>query len=154
LNLLNPSPGVKSYVRLDKRRYVILLIPTLLISQYDSAESEFVSNGTPVITALGVHPNPSTHGDIVTLNVLVMNSDQDNFNYLWSEIGPLIVSLSSADTPSPSFIAPHLEKDTNVTFSVTVSNEIGRASTMNITTLIKGSSGQLAKITSVEFRNH
>jgi len=59
------------------------------------------------------------------------------------------VSLSGADTASASFVAPHLKRDTNVTFSVTVSDENGRASSMNITAIIKSSSRQLAIANSV-----
>lgn len=133
----------------NNRPFAFLSILALFSLDYAPVESILASNESPVITVIGVNPNPSSHGDIVNLYVQVSSKDQDNFTYSWSEYGPLVVSLSGADTPSPIFIAPQLKKDTNVTFSVTVSDENGRASTMNITTTIKSSSGQLGELNPV-----
>lgn len=102
----------------------------------------------PVITSITVTPNPSTKGDKVILNIIVAYKNLSGLKYSWSEIGNLVVSLNCADTPSPSFIAPHVRGDTNVTFCVTVTNEIGRTSSGNITAIIKASNGE-AKITSI-----
>lgn len=98
-------------------------------------------------------PNPSVHGDIVVLKVHVSNEEVSSFRYLWSEHGPLIVPLSGADTASPSFIAPRLMVDTNITFSVTVTNEIGRASSMNITASIRNFTYEAPEISLVEFQD-
>lgn len=102
----------------------------------------------PVITAITATPNPSTKGDKVILNIIVAYKNLSELKYSWSEIGNLVVSLNGADTPSPSFIAPHVRGDTNVTFCVTVTNELGRTSSGNITAIIKASNGA-AKITSI-----
>jgi hypothetical protein len=107
----------------------------------------------PIITSLTVTPNPSVHGDIVVLKVHVSNEEVSSFRYLWSEHGPLIVPLSGADRASPSFIAPRLMVDTNITFSVTVTDEIGRASSMNITASIKNSTYEAPEISLVEFQD-
>lgn len=103
---------------------------------------------TPVITSITVTPNPSTKGDKVILDVMVADKNPSGLTYLWSEIGNIVVSLNSADTPRPSFIAPHVRGDTNVTFCVTVTNEIGRTSYDNITATIKASN-EAAKINSI-----
>jgi hypothetical protein len=107
----------------------------------------------PIITSLTVTPNPSVHGDILVLKVHVSNEEVNSFRYLWSEHAPLIVPLSGADTASPSFIAPRLMVDTNITFSVTVTNENGRASSMNITASIKNSTYEAPEISLVEFQD-
>ncbi len=102
----------------------------------------------PDITSITVAPNPSTKGDKVILNVMVADKNSTGLIYLWSEIGNLVVSLNGADTPRPSFMAPHVRGDKNVTFCVTVTNEIGRTSYGNITATIKASN-EAAKINSI-----
>jgi len=102
----------------------------------------------PVITAITATPNPSTKGDKVILNIIVAYKNLSWLKYSWSEIGNLVVSLNGADTPTPSFLSPHVNGDTNVTFCVTVTNEVGQTSSGNITAIIKASNGA-AKITSI-----
>ena len=104
----------------------------------------------PVIESITVSPNPSTKGDKVILNIAVAYKNSSGLKYSWSEVGHLVVSLNGADTASPSFIAPHVRGETNVTFCVTVTNEIGRTSYGNITAIIKPSNTE-AKITSIGF---
>lgn len=104
----------------------------------------------PVIESITVNPNPSTKGDKVILHIAVAYKNSSNLNYSWSEVGHLVVSLNGADTSSPSFIAPQVRGETNVTFCVTVTNEIGRTSYGNITAIIKPSNTG-AKITSIGF---
>ena len=93
----------------------------------------------PVIESITVSPNPSTKGDKVILNIAVTYKNSSGLKYSWSEVGELVVSLNGADTASPSFIAPHVRWETNVTFCVTVTNEIGRTSYGNITAKIQPS---------------
>jgi hypothetical protein len=104
----------------------------------------------PVVESITVSPNPSTKGDKVILNIAVSYKNSSGLKYSWSEVGDLVVSLNGADTPSPSFIAPHVRGETNVTFCVTVTNETGRTSSGNITAIIKPSN-TAAKITSIGF---
>jgi hypothetical protein len=104
----------------------------------------------PVIESITVSPNPSTKGDKVILNIAVAYKNSSGLKYSWSEVGDLVVSLIGADTPSPSFIAPHVRGETNVTFCVTVTNETGRTNSGNITAIIKPSN-TAAKITSIGF---
>lgn len=104
----------------------------------------------PVIDSTTVSPNPSTKGDKVILNIAVAYKNSSGLKYSWSEVGKIVVSLNGADTPSPSFIAPHVRGETNVTFCVTVTNEIGRTSSGNITAIIHPSN-TAPKITSIEF---
>jgi hypothetical protein len=104
----------------------------------------------PVIKSISVSPNPSIKGDKVILNIAVAYKNSSALKYSWSEVGNLVVSLNGADTPSPSFIAPHVRGETNVTFCVTVTNESGRTSSGNITAIIKTSNAAV-KITSIEF---
>ncbi len=104
----------------------------------------------PVIDSISVSPNPSTKGDKVTLNIAVAYKNSSGLKYSWSEVGGLVVSLNGADTASPSFIAPHVRGETNVTFCVTVTNELGRTSYGNITAKIQPSN-TAAKITSIGF---
>jgi len=104
----------------------------------------------PVIESITVSPNPSTKGDKVILNIAVTYKNSSGLKYSWSEVGELVVSLNGADTASPSFIAPHVRWETNVTFCVTVTNEIGRTSYGNITAKIQPSN-TAAKITSIGF---
>ena len=104
----------------------------------------------PIIESITASPNPSTKGDKVILNIAVANKNSSGLKYSWSEVGNLVVSLNGADTPSPSFIAPHVRGETNVTFCVTVTNEIGRTSSGNITAKIQPSN-TAAKITSIGF---
>lgn len=104
----------------------------------------------PVIESITVSPNPSTKGDKVILNIAVAYKNSSGLKYIWSEVGDLVVSLNGADTPSPSFIAPHVRGETNVTFCVTVTSETGRTSSGNITAIIKPSN-TAAKITSIGF---
>ena len=92
--------------------------------------------------------NPSTKGDKVILNIAVAYKNLSELMYSWSEMGNLVVSLNGADTPTPSFIAPHVRTDTNVTFCVTVTNELGRTSSGNITATINASN-EAAKIISI-----
>ncbi len=102
----------------------------------------------PDITSITVTPNPSTKGDKVNFNIRVADKNSSGLTYFWSELGNLVVSLNGADTPSPSFIAPHVKADTNVTFCVTVTNELGRTSYDNITATIKASN-KAAKTNSI-----
>ena len=104
----------------------------------------------PVIKSITVSPNPSIQGDKVILNIAVAYKNSSALKYSWSEVGSLVVSLNGADTPSPSFIAPHVRGETNVTFCVTVTNESGRTSSGNVTAIIKLSNA-VAKIISIEF---
>jgi len=104
----------------------------------------------PVIDSITVSPNPSTKGDKVILNIAVAYKNSSGLKYSWSEEGEIVVSLNGADTASPSFIAPHVRGETNVTFCVTVTNEIGRTSYGNITAKIQPSN-TAAKITSIGF---
>ncbi len=104
----------------------------------------------PVIEFITVSPNPSTKGDKVILNIAVAYKNSSELKYSWSEVDDLVVSLIGADTPSPSFIAPHVRGETNVTFCVTVTNETGRTNSGNITAIIKPSN-TAAKITSIGF---
>ena len=105
---------------------------------------------TPIIESITASPNPSTRGDKVILNIAVASKNSSGLKYSWAEVADLVVSLNGADTPSPSFIAPHVSGETNVTFCVTVTNEIGRTSSGNITAIIKPSN-TAAKITSIGF---
>jgi hypothetical protein len=148
-NLLELAQIIESRMKLKNRHFAILLIVGLVSFHYPPMGSILASRQPPTITAIGANPNPSSHGDTVNLYVQVSSKDKGNFTYSWSEYGPLVVSLSGADTASPSFVAPHLERDTNVTFSVTVSDGNGRASSMNITAIIKSFSGRLAIVNSV-----
>lgn len=93
----------------------------------------------PAITSITAAPNPSTKGDKVILNIMVADENSSSLTYLWSEFGNSVVSLNGADTTSPSFIAPHVKEDTNVTFCLTVTNEMGRTSYGNITATIQAS---------------
>lgn len=147
--MLGLAQIIESCMKLNNRHFAILLIVGLVSFHYPPMGSILASSQPPTITAIGANPNPSSHGDTVNLYVQVSSKDKGNFTYSWSEYGPLVVSLSGADTASPSFIAPHLKRDTSVTFSVTVSDQNGRASSMNITAVIKSSSGQLAIVNSV-----
>ena len=104
----------------------------------------------PDIESITVSPNPSTKGDKVILNIAVAYKNTSGLKYSWSEVGHLVVSLYGADTPSPSFIAPHVRGETNVTFCVTVTNEAGQTSSGNITAIIKPSN-TADKITSIGF---
>ncbi|MGA8404136.1 MAG: hypothetical protein WB664_04895 [Nitrososphaeraceae archaeon] len=106
--------------------------------------------GIPIIESITASPNPSTKGDKVILNIAVANKNSSGLKYSWSEVGHLVVSLNGADTPSPSFIAPHVRGETNVTFCVTVTNEIGWTSSGNITAKIQPSNSA-PKITSIAF---
>ena len=106
--------------------------------------------GIPIIESITASPNPSTKGDKVILNIAVAYKNSSGLKYSWSEVGHLVVSLNGADTPSPSFIAPHVRGETNVTFCVTVTNEIGRTSYGNITAKIQPSNSA-PKITSIGF---
>ena len=102
--------------------------------------------GIPIIESITASPNPSTKGDKVILNIAVAYKNSSGLKYSWSEVGHLVVSLNGADTASPSFIAPHVRGETNVTFCVTVTNESGRTSSGNVTAIIKLSNA-VAKIT-------
>jgi hypothetical protein len=104
----------------------------------------------PVIESITLSPNPSTKGDKVILNIAVTYKNSSGLKYSWSEVGEIVVSLNGADTASPSFIAPHVRGETNVTFCVTVTNEIGRTSYGSITAKIQPSN-KAAKITSIGF---
>ena len=106
--------------------------------------------GIPIIESITASPNPSTKGDKVILNIAVAYKNSSGLKYSWSEVGHLVVSLNGADTASPSFIAPHVRGETNVTFCVTVTNEIGRTSSGNITAKIQPSNSA-PKITSIAF---
>ncbi len=106
----------------------------------------------PAITSITAAPNPSTKGDKVILNIMVADENSSSLTYLWSEFGNLVVSLNGADTTSPSFIAPHVKEDTNVTFCVTVTNEMGRTSYGNITATIQASN-KAQRINSIVFHD-
>lgn len=123
-------------------------ILTKAIFSHSNPEGEI-----PVIEAITVSPNPSTKGDKVIINIAVAYKNSSGLKYSWSEVGHLVVSLNGADTPSPSFIAPHVRGETSITFCVTVTNEIGRTSYGNISAIIKPSNTE-AKITSIGFIAH
>ena len=110
--------------------------------------SDTIAEKMPVISSITVSPNPSTKGDKVILNIAVAYKNLSELMYSWSEMGNLVVSLNGADTPTPSFIAPHVRADTNVTFCVTVTNELGQTSSGNTTATINASN-EAAKITSI-----
>ena len=63
-----------------------------------------------------------TEGSPVTLSGTASDADSDALTYSWSHNQPGLITLSGNDTLSPSFTAPHVDSDTTVTFTLTVSD--------------------------------
>ena len=63
------------------------------------------------------------------------DSDGDTVSYEWTQVGGPTVSLSGADTATPSFTAPEVETDTELRFSLVV-RDGSSASTASIVSVL------------------
>ena len=102
-----------------------------------------ISDGHPDGTATAVvtvtvnhinHPPVANAGPDQTVNenkTVTLNgtksSDPDGTiqSYIWTQTAGPKVNLTSANTPTPSFIAPHILADTTLTFNIKVRDNEG-----------------------------
>ena len=61
--------------------------------------------------------------------------ESQTLTYAWTQIGSPAVTLSSATAASPTFTAPAVEGDTPLTFSLTVTDSLGRPSAADTVTV-------------------
>ncbi|HET7147897.1 MAG TPA: hypothetical protein VFI73_05295 [Candidatus Nitrosopolaris sp.] len=60
-------------------------------------------------------------------------------SYLWQQTaGGLVVQLTGANTPTPSFVAPSIISGTTLTFRLTVTNNVGASSSSIVSIFVTG----------------
>jgi hypothetical protein len=60
-------------------------------------------------------------------------------SYLWQQTaGGLLVQLTGANTPTPSFVAPSITSGTTLTFRLTVTNNVGSSSSSSVSIFVTG----------------
>ncbi len=60
-------------------------------------------------------------------------------SYLWQQTaGGLVVQLTGANTPTPSFVAPSITSGTTLTFRLTVTNNVGASSSSIVSIFVTG----------------
>ncbi len=67
-------------------------------------------------------PTEVEEGDLYTLEMPATDSDSSDLSYRWMQTGGPLVSLSDASASTPTFVAPDLMANTELTFAVEVSD--------------------------------
>jgi len=117
----------------------------LVVTDNDGASSD---PATVSVTVLNINQLPVAHagGDIAVNENVTVNlngngsSDLDGtiINYSWTQTSGDIVSLSGANTSTPSFNSPSVNEDTTLTFDLVVTDNDGASSdpaTVSVTVL-------------------
>ncbi|RKH62369.1 myxosortase-dependent M36 family metallopeptidase [Corallococcus llansteffanensis] len=81
-------------------------------------------------------------GAKVTLNSNASDPDGDTLTYEWTQTGGPSVSLTGANSPKLEFTAPQVKSDTDLTFSLTVTDSDGATTgAINYTVKVKNKGG-------------
>ena len=94
---------------------------TLTANSASLVSAEATASNEPPTVVAGFN-QVVTEGSAVTLSGTASDADSDALTYSWSHNQPGLITLSGNDTLSPSFTAPHVDSDTTVTFTLTVSD--------------------------------
>lgn len=110
-------------------------------SSYDIGAYEFT-------TSTGGNENPVANagadqtvepGDLVGLNGSASTDpDGDTLTFAWQQLTGLNVALNGANTATPTFVAPEVTADTQLTFQLTVSDGHGGAATDTVSVTVNG----------------
>ncbi len=87
-------------------------------------------------------------GQTVTLNGAATDPDDDSLTYAWSHDSTLDVTFN-ASLPAATFVAPQVDADTTVTFTLTVSDGLAN-STDTVLVTVKDTSGDPGFVTTWE----
>jgi hypothetical protein len=98
---------------------------------------DFVENVAPVASA-GENQQVDENSEVTLDGTESYDSDGNITSFSWVQIsGDESVTISQADTSQPSFYVPHVASDMNLTFELTVFDDMGYGTSDEMTVLIK-----------------
>ncbi len=94
------------------------------------------TNTAPIANAGG--DQIVTEGTLVNFNGMGTDIDSDTLNYTWGQTnGAPLVAIKNALTATASFVAPSVESDTTLTFTLTVNDGNGGTMTDSVTVVVQ-----------------
>jgi PKD repeat protein len=99
--------------------------------EVEVSDGQVTSTDTVTVTVEPVNDPPTvdaggdqtvTEGDSVQLSGTASDVDDSSLTYSWSQTGGTSVSVSDADTATPTFTAPSVDSQTDLTFELAVSD--------------------------------
>ncbi|WNG59964.1 hypothetical protein F0U59_38520 [Archangium gephyra] len=124
---------------------------TELVFQVEVSDGQATLTRSVTVTVRNVNREPQaqagttqlrTPGDKVQLDGSAsVDADGDAVTYEWTQVAGPTVSLSGADTATPSFTAPEVEKDTELRFSLVVRDGSSVSSASVVSVLVTPVSG-------------
>ncbi|RKH51510.1 histidine kinase [Corallococcus sp. AB049A] len=97
-----------------------------------------VDNRAPTVSGT---TSTATEGDKVSITTNAKDPDGDALTYAWTQTGGPSVSLTGANTAKLEFTAPSVKSDTDLTFSLTVTDTHGASAEATYTVKVKNKGG-------------
>ncbi|MGE6759589.1 myxosortase-dependent M36 family metallopeptidase [Corallococcus interemptor] len=97
-----------------------------------------VDNRAPTVSGT---TSTATEGDKVAITTNAKDPDGDALTYAWTQTGGPSVSLTGANTAKLEFTAPSVKSDTDLTFSLTVTDTHGASAEATYTVKVKNKGG-------------
>ncbi|QEP44942.1 hypothetical protein D5085_18445 [Ectothiorhodospiraceae bacterium BW-2] len=95
------------------------------------------TNSDPTVDA--GNDSSVAEGATVNLEATATDSDGTIASYVWTQAGGTTVTLTGADTATPSFTVPNLAANEDLTFSVTVTDDKGATATDRVVITVQDS---------------
>lgn len=128
VTLVSPSSATPSFTAPDVTQDETLTFELLVSDTLDTASDQvsiFVhAANNPPIAVAGADLT-ADEGTVVALDGSASSDpDQDTLSFSWVQTGTPAVTLQNANTATPSFTAPLVDADTQLTFTLTVSDGV------------------------------
>ena len=121
--------------------YALTILSSGGFGESNSRDVTITVTGIPPSTPLNIDVGDDQtvrEGDTVTLNGIVIDEGSGTLTYSWSHDSSLAIRLANPASPSTTFIAPEVDEDTAITFTLTADDGTVTATDSLVVTVTDG----------------